>query len=209
MSTGVTVSSNLDAFSARLKSDLQGGAIAKAVLGAGEVFAGEIRKAIAGWGESSMSRPTGRLARSFVSTIVKQDDDAITLGVYSPMAYANIHETGGTIHAKNAKYLAIPLTPAARRTSPRDFPGGLIPIFSHGRVSVLASRTLQRKGKRLGKKQGGHIVFSVTEKIQPQYALVSSVTLPARHYLTIAQAAGMPKAQEFIAQALQRKLKDL
>lgn len=73
--------------------------------------------------------------------------------------YARIHHEGGVIRPRNAQYLAIPLTPAAKRTPPRQFPG----------------ETFIAKGVIFSKGSDGTIT--------PQYALKKEVTIPARPYM--------------------------
>jgi len=72
--------------------------------------------------------------------------------------YARIHHEGGIIRPKKAKYLAIPLTPKARLTRPRDYGG----------------ETFIKNG----------IIFAKDgDKITAIYALKKEVTIPARPYM--------------------------
>ncbi|MBI9113209.1 phage virion morphogenesis protein [Maridesulfovibrio ferrireducens] len=76
------------------------------------------------------------------------------------VTYARIHQEGGTITPKRAKYLAIPLTPAAKVKRPLEW-----------------EDTFIRKGiifRNLG-----------NDKIEALYKLQKSVKIPARPYLFI------------------------
>jgi phage gpG-like protein len=76
------------------------------------------------------------------------------------VTYARIHQEGGTITPKRAKYLAIPLTPAAKVKRPLEW-----------------EDTFIRKGiifRNLGK-----------DKVEALYKLQKSVKIPARPYLFI------------------------
>lgn len=92
--------------------------------------------------------------------------------------YAAIHEFGGTITPKSATYLAVPMSDTARATgSPRGMPGlRFVPTASGG---VL----MDRAGTA-------------------HYALVKSVTIPARPYLRPALDEHGGKAIEAIEETL-------
>jgi phage gpG-like protein len=86
-------------------------------------------------------------------------DDVVSVGPRN-VSYAAIHEFGGTIRPVNAKYLAIPVTKAARYAgSPRRFGGRL-------HFQTVAG--------------GGALV---DEDGDIQYSLKRSVTIPARPYV--------------------------
>ena len=95
-------------------------------------------------------------------TAAVQDDQLIQS---SNLEYASLHQFGGTITPKKGKYLAIPLTrQAVTAGRPRNFPTVL--VFLKGpRGAALVERGLK------GKPNIGH------------YALVTSVTVPARPFL--------------------------
>ena len=86
----------------------------------------------------------------------KIEGDKIIIGTNIP--YAKIHHFGGTIVPKKAKFLAVPITKAAKAMSPRDF-----------------SDTFVRNG----------VIFRKTDKGKAEalYVLKKSVTIPARPYL--------------------------
>jgi phage gpG-like protein len=114
-----------------------------------------------GWMKVNIQRQglidTGNM-RGAVST-EEESDDVVSVGPRN-VQYAAIHEFGGTIRPVNAKYLAIPVTKAARYAgSPRRFGGKL-------HAQMVAG--------------GGALV---DENGDIQYALKKSVTIPARPYV--------------------------
>ena len=94
-----------------------------------------------------------------------EGDTVIISAGDASIPYARIHHEGGTIRPKNAKYLAIPLTPSARLSAPRDYPG----------------ETFIAKGIIFEKIAG-------SDKIVPLYALKKQVEIPARPYMYIDNA---------------------
>ncbi len=96
-----------------------------------------------------------RLANSINYQI---NGDRIPVG--TNLIYAKIQHEGGIITPKKAKYLAIPLTPAAKAMRPRDF-----------------TDTFINKGVIFRKLEGG--------KIEALYALKKQVKIPARPYMFI------------------------
>jgi len=94
-------------------------------------------------------------ARLMNSITYRIDGDSVVVG--TNVKYARIHQEGGIIRPKNAKFLAIPLNPAAKVMSPRDFDN----TFIHNGI-------IYRKDK---------------EKIIPLYKLKRSVEIPARPFL--------------------------
>ena len=98
-----------------------------------------------------------------------------------------IHETGGTITARNSKYLAIPLPDAldARglpiMPSARDWPGTFVQRSRAGNLIIF-----QRKGRR----------------IIPLYVLKPSVTIRPRLRMEEAVQGEMPWFQERLIDAL-------
>lgn len=166
--------------------------IALGYLASAEVAASEIRRQISSWpaAESGLSTKTGRLARSFVPIPLREatsDGLRITGGVKSDLPYARIQDQGGTIRPHTAQYLAIPLTPAARRTSPRMMLD-LVCIRKKGRDPILAR--IVGKGKR--------------QRILPMYALKGQVTLKGHKYIAAAEVIAAPKIQQIMLSALRR-----
>lgn len=100
---------------------------------------------------------TRRLRNSITYTAT-----ASSATVGTNVAYAAIHQFGGTIRAKNAQFLSIPVTPAARAAgSPRNMAG------------LHVAQTL--KGQ----------FMLVNDKGVTQYLLRKQVTIPARPFLGV------------------------
>ena len=100
---------------------------------------------------------TRRLRNSITYTAT-----AGTATVGTNVAYAAIHQFGGTIRAKNAQFLSIPVTPAARAAgSPRNMAG------------LHVAQTL--KGQ----------FMLVNDKGVTQYLLRKQVNIPARPFLGV------------------------
>lgn len=122
-----------------------------------------------------LSRRTGHLAQSIESNISYDGDDLmaeIGSGVANKfrMPYANIHEDGGVITPKKAKYLTIPLEAALTRAG--------VPKKASARDWA---NTFIRKSKG-----GNLIIFQAAKsgKIIPLYVLKRSVSIPGRQYLS-------------------------
>jgi phage gpG-like protein len=91
-------------------------------------------------------------------TAEPEGSSTVTIGPRN-VVYAAIHEFGGTIKPKAGKYLAIPVTAAARQAgSPRSMGGLHFQLVAGGAALV---------------DEGGDI----------QYVLKTSVTIPARPYV--------------------------
>lgn len=99
----------------------------------------------------------GLLLQSIRSAV--RGDKVVLSAGGADVPYARIHHEGGVIRPKNAQYLAIPLTPAARRSGPREFQG----------------ETFVKKGVIFSRQTSGKIVA--------QYALKKQVVMPARPYM--------------------------
>lgn len=96
--------------------------------------------------------------------------------------YALIHELGGTIEPKNAKFLAIPVTETARRAgSPRNMSGLAYAQTAKGQPVLLNS-----------------------ESGMVHYLLRKSVTIPARPYLRPAADVKYPELPSNIRKAWQK-----
>jgi len=106
---------------------------------------------------------TGKLARSFKPTLLESRVGGYGVGIFSDVVYAAIHEDGGTIWPSTARNLAIPLTRAARRVRPRQYPEKL--RFA---ITPLGNKVLAKQLKK---------------KIKPVYLLVDQVTIRPQHYL--------------------------
>jgi phage gpG-like protein len=101
---------------------------------------------------------TGRLINSIRSEVTK---DGLTVGAYN-MPYAAIHEFGGTISAKNARYLTIPMSPEFKGRRASEF----------GDLFVKRIRNRAYLVRRL---DSGQLQFC--------YMLREQVTMPARPFM--------------------------
>lgn len=100
---------------------------------------------------------TRTLSRSLHEEVAEQGRDRAAVDIGTNLEYAVIHEFGGTIKAKSAKYLAIPV--GDRTGSPRKY-GDL-----HVRKTA----------------KGNLLLMDASDKVQ--YVLKTSVEIPARPYL--------------------------
>jgi len=115
---------------------------------------------------------SGRLRRSLQFEVSGTNLKNIQASVYSasvvggsPVAYAPIHEYGGTIKAKN-KYKGVPGGPYLNiPTDANKTPAG---------VTRLNARQVFQAGGYIG----GRVVFNNAD--EPMFYLVKSVTIPAR-----------------------------
>lgn len=87
------------------------------------------------------------------SITYRADHESVEVG--TNVAYAVVHQFGGVIRAKNGPFLAIPITPQARRAgSPRNMPGLVVAQSLKGQFMLLDSETgtvhyLLRKSVRM------------------------------------------------------------
>ncbi len=133
-------------------------------------------------------KKTTNLARSIHIETVKRTDTAVEVAAGTDLEYAAIQEYGGVIKPKNATWLAIPITEAARAVvSPRNFTG-----------------TLHFRGKK-----GSGSAALIDDAGQVQYALKKSVTIPAQPYARPTLDEDGPKAQASVARALKTLLRRL
>ena len=106
-----------------------------------------------------------RSAKLINSLTYRGEGNQVLIG--TNLAYARIQHEGGTIRPKSARFLAIPLCPAAAARKPRDF-----------------TDTFIAKGV-IFQKQPGKAPLAL-------YALKRSVTLPARPYLFLDESDREP-----------------
>jgi phage gpG-like protein len=101
---------------------------------------------------------TGVLRNSYTARV---EADGASVG--SALPQARLHEFGGTVRAKRAKYLAVPLTVQAKRAgSPRRMPKLTFRPFAKGKPGGVLSRD-DGRGRRTD-----------------HFLLVPEVTVPAR-----------------------------
>lgn len=100
---------------------------------------------------------TRTLSRSLDAEISERSATHAAVDVGTNLEYGAIHEFGGTIRAKNAKYLAIP-------------------------VGSYTGSPLKYSGLRVKKTGKGNLVL-IDASGQVQYVLKASVEIPARPYL--------------------------
>jgi len=123
------------------------------------------------WDTGALARSVGGAGGGHVET---RTADTLTLG--TNLEYAGIHQDGGEVTPKTARWLTIPLTAAAKRAGgARNFPAPLyfVPL---GRNKAALRQTRQAKGKR-GK-----------AKTMTHYLLVKKVTIPARPFIGFSPA---------------------
>ena len=151
---------------------------------AAAVLTGHVRKQIAaGYEAKSVGTRTGGLARSF-RDVAESTKEGLVFGTASDSVYARIQDSGGVITPSTRKALAVPLIQMAVGKWPRDWPKGeLFRIRGKSGKSVLA--------RRVGK-----------DRVEAVYALVSSVTIRAKHYLEHAQGVAMNEVVEVLVDTL-------
>jgi len=142
----------------------------------------------------SPNAQTGNLKKN-VNTIVGKDFGGwfALCGVWG-IPYARIQEMGGVISAKNQKYLAIPVSKAAKDAAKRGW-GPWFPGFSHdlfymrreGKTPLLVRKRAAFPGGPSG--------------IEVMYVLTPRVYLPPRPYLRPALYQTMPKIVAHVARA--------
>jgi HK97 gp10 family phage protein len=131
-------------------------------------------------------KKSGTLNRSIHSLTVELDRNHVVVEIGTNLEYAKIHEYGGTIKPKKAKFLAVPLTEEARRyVSPRLFPRELHPVIHDD------------KGTLRDADGTAH------------YALVKSVTITAQPYMRPAWDEKRDEAVREMGEVLKQLLKEV
>lgn len=145
-------------------------------------------------GSPYLNRRTGNLARDWVVDATDGEQMQVEIRTQGTAnAYAGIHETGGTIRPKNAKYLWIPLKPnqtaaGVARLSPRQAinQGGFIdwrgPIF-YGTKGTTST--------------GG------AKKLVPLFALKKEVYVPPRMGASSLFNSKLPQLERLLAMEAQ------
>ena len=146
---------------------------------------------------SSLSKRSGALVAAIQSsvTVTGATFEAVQGSIGAPgIIYAKIQETGGTIKAKNAKFLTIPLKAALNANgtpimkSARDWPNTFVARSKAGNLIIF-------------QKRGAQIV--------PLYVLKPSVVIPPRLGMRKSLDAGLPyfvdRAMDAIVRSVMEK----
>lgn len=158
-----------------LEAALKGEALEAGVLAGGMILLNGARTKIQ---ENGLIR-TRNLSRSLHQEITETTPTSATAEVGTNLESAAIHEFGGTIRAKNGKYLAIPI-------------GSLIGSPKNHALSVR-------------KTPAGNLLL-VDASGTPQYLLKSSVEIPARPYLRPAWDENQSEIQAEVARVTRQKI---
>jgi len=132
------------------------------------------------------------------------DSDIVTI--------AGVHEYGATIHAKNVKHLAIPLTQEAKGAkSPKEFNDlRYIPISAGYGFLVRDKKQHKARTEKAstGHKPETHKARSGGKDPRPNddyewmYMLVESVTIPERSFIRASYDTGKDRLSELCAEAV-------
>lgn len=126
-----------------------------------------LRSRPGGGGNGKALVDTGALLRDLVSTPPQQDADSVSIG--TNLVYARLHQHGGVVRPRRAKFLTIPLTREA------------------GRSKSLKRWLDKNKGQAFIRKsrKGNLIAFKSAKhgRPYPHWLLVESVRVPARPFL--------------------------
>lgn len=136
-----------------------------------------------------LKRRTARLADS-IGYKVEEKGTSFIGGVGTPVVYSVIHETGGTIRAKNAKYLTIPLSDAMT-------PAGVVRKPARQWADTFVRKI--RNNLFIFSKESGSPV--------PIFLLKKSVNIPKRPYIKPALQETKDKIFEMIGEAVKISVK--
>lgn len=150
----------------------------------------------AGWPggttDNSLSKRSGKLVQSIKESVRVTGTSLKDIeGAIGGAFYARIHEFGGTIRAKNVKYLTIPL-PAA--------------LNVNGTPKKRSAREWDRTFVIRSKKGNLLIVQKVGKNIVPLYVLKTSVTIKPRLKMGDTLRTGVP---HFVDKAMAAMAKEL
>tara|TARA_R110002020_G_scaffold304441_2_gene520177 strand:+ start:194 stop:775 length:582 start_codon:yes stop_codon:yes gene_type:complete len=151
----------LDDIAARIPEDW----MLESMLRQGEMLRGKIVRAIM----SAAKEPKGDLMRSYQVELVDKSKEAVSVGVYSDLVYAEIQDEGGTVYPKK-KWLAYPHKDAKSYVGvrwPRDFGKGQLHFA-------------------LSKKSSDVAYLFEDGRAKPVFILRKSVDLPGLDYLNTA-----------------------
>lgn len=157
---------------------------------------------------SSLKRRSGYLARSIGSVVVQEEGEIVGIvgsGVRtgSRVKYADIHERGGIIRPKRAKYLTIPIGRSKTKSgigrfSARDIMGG---FTNYDETAVFKS------------KRGNLIYWGVRKlkkgrKLEPLFVLVKQVKIPARRYMSLTARANTQRVMRQLQNRITEHLRN-
>jgi len=129
-------------------------------------------------------RKTSSLARSIHTEVTQSSPNYVEIAIGTDLEYAAIHEFGGVIKPKNAKFLAIPVSSAAKiAVSPNNYPDKL---------------------RFVPRPFGG---MMVDREGEVHFILRTSVTIPAHPYLRPALDENEDEAANAMAKVLAAKLR--
>jgi len=130
------------------------------------------------------------LAGSFEAVPAIRRSRGVVAGAYSPLPYAGIRQTGGTIYPNKKKSLSVPLTDQASAVgSPLNWKGAEELVF------IPAP-----PGSKPGVK--GLLGLRKRDKYIPQYALRASVRQEGSGYLTWAENKVAPQIQNLVGKSV-------
>lgn len=155
----------------------------RAVRAAAIVVENEVKRQLT---NRSLNVDTGSLRASFTSAVFVVGGEVRGV-VGSPLKYARIHETGGTIRPKNARALTVPLSLKARRGRAQDFADAFILNTADGRAFLVQP-------------DGDGLEFL--------YVLKDQVTIPRRPYLSRASKVSNERVAALVGGAVARVVAD-
>jgi hypothetical protein len=160
-------------------ADTLGPEFVRSVLRAAEIVRGQIVLSI----RARLNKdPRGQLQQSYKPVVHEQGVGDVSVGVYSNLPYAQIHESGGTIVPRTVRHLAVPFKHGLMRSQqgmwPRHFPKGELQLIPRaGKSALLVKSNFTKKG--------------VLKSMTPMFSLVSRVRIKATHYLSEAATAAL------------------
>lgn len=159
-----------------LSQQAQGETLVNTVMAGGTVLVNAVKDNIKKQGLIK----TRNMSRSIHQEVAEATNESATVAVGTNLEYAAIHEFGGTIQARNSKYLAIPV--GSYTGSPRKY----------------SDLSLRKTG-------GGNLVMVDGEGVV-QYVLKQSVVIPAKPYLRPAADESHEKVTNVMMDAWKKQI---
>lgn len=161
--------------------------LAKIVLGAGQILAGEMRREVVA---RNTKDPTGQLAQSMRASLLVKKTDEVGVIAGSDLPYARVQNDGDPQHGINGAHLmAIPnRSVVPRGKSPRDYPKDDL-VFIKGKSGA---KLLIKPGKK--------------GKFELHFVLKDSVNIPGTHYAEAAAAGAKDDIDDHIADSVEALL---